>query len=225
MESEHRFVCFDDCDRCCTNETAPISLTIGDMARISKHKDITIEELFKKYCHIDGIEVASIYYNIFPSIGLKLPCKFLENGKCTIYNYRPLFCRVFPEDLILNPLYDEEKQMYIDMGYECVIKGFKVDDDHKKVIEKLVKIMDKEIEATGEYFYLYDYDSKFSEEDITLFKDMTEKAKTQDDMFAVKKIRTETARERIKAVAEKAILKSIKKLSNKKDLEEYDLLK
>ncbi|MFQ5975949.1 MAG: YkgJ family cysteine cluster protein, partial [Candidatus Hydrothermarchaeales archaeon] len=142
---------------------------------------------------------------------MKLPCKFLEKGKCTIYNYRPLFCRVFPEDLILNPLYEEEKQMYIDMGYKCVIKGFKVDEDHKNVIEKLVGVMDKEIEATGEYFNLFDYDSKFSEEDIAQFKDITKKAKTFDDIFAVKKKRTEIARGRVKAVGEKTILESIKK--------------
>ncbi len=193
--------------------------------RISKHLGTTIEELFQKYCDIDGIEIASIYSNIFPNIGMKLPCRFLENGKCTIYNHRPLFCRVFPEDLILNPLYEEEKQMYIDTGYKCVIKGFKVDADHIKVIEKLVEIMDKEIDATGEYFNLFDYDSKFTEEDNALFNDIVEKAKNFDEIFEVKKQRTRIARERIKARGEKDILESIKKLSKEKDLEKYDLVK
>ncbi len=198
------------------------------MVRISKHLDITIEELFQKYCDIDGIELPAPYYNIFPILGLKLPCNFLENGKCTIYNHRPLFCRVFPEDLILNPLYGEEKQMYIDTGYKCVIKDFKVDADHIKVIEKLVDIMDQEIETGGEYFNLYDYDSKFSEEDNALFMEIAEKAKGEKEFkeaFRLKQERTRIARERVKAKGGEEILESVKKLSKEKDLEKYDLLK
>ena len=164
------------------------------MVRLSKNKEITIQELYQKYCDIDGIEMPA-YSNIFPGVGLKLPCKFLENEKCTIYNDRPLFCRVFPEDMIINPLYEDEKKMYIDTGYKCVQKGFKVNDDHIEVIEKLVRIMEKEIDATGEYLNLYDYDSEFTEEDITMFKNMLEKASTIGDYFAVKVERNKRARE------------------------------
>ncbi len=165
------------------------------------------------------------FFNIFPSIGLKLPCKFLENGKCTIYHHRPLYCRVFPEDLILNPLYDDEKKMYIDMGYKCVKKGFKVEEDHIKVISKLVETMDKEIDLTGEYLKLYDYDSNFSEEDMVMFRERTATAKSLNEAITVKMIRTQIARERIKAVSEKALVKSLKKLSKEKNLDKYDLLK
>lgn len=227
VETKHQFICFDDCTRCCTNDTSSVSITIGDMVRISKHLDITIEELFQKYCDIDGTELPA-YYNIFPILGLKLPCKFLKNGRCTIYNHRPLFCRVFPEDLILNPLYGEEKQLYIDTGYKCVKDGFKVSENHTKVIKKLLDIMDQEIDATGEYFSLYEYDSKFTEKDNTLFKDLAEKAKGEKEFkeaFKLKQERTRIARERVKAKGEKEILKNVTKLSKEKDLEKYDLLK
>jgi len=198
------------------------------MVRISKHLKITIDKLFQKYCDIDGTELPAPYYNIFPILSLKLPCKFLENGKCTIYNHRPLFCRVFPEDLILNPLYGEEKQLYIDTGYKCVEEGFKVSDDHTKVIKKLLDIMEQEIDATGEYFNLYEYDSKFTEEDTALFMEIAEKAKGEKEFkeaFKLKQERTRIARERVKAQGGEAILKSVKTLSKEKDREKYDLLK
>jgi len=118
--------------------------------------------------------------------------------------------------------------LYIDTGYKCVEEGFKVSDDHTKVIKKLLDIMDQEIDATGEYFNLYEYDSKFTEEDTALFMEIAEKAKGEKEFkeaFKLKQERTRIARERVKSQGGEAILKSVKTLSKEKDREKYDLLK
>jgi len=37
-------------------------------------------------------------------------CKYLKDNKCTIYDYRPINCRIYPFD---------EKDMYVDVKGQC----------------------------------------------------------------------------------------------------------
>jgi Fe-S-cluster containining protein len=86
-----RFECQPDCGKCCTNaREGSLFLEPQDIARLAKHLGVTERELVKKQAvvHDDGeIELG------------KAPngdCVFLEGSKCTVYEARPLQCRVYP---------------------------------------------------------------------------------------------------------------------------------
>jgi Fe-S-cluster containining protein len=42
------------------------------------------------------------------SLGLKMPCPFLENDLCSIYPVRPLACVLFPEYLVCDGRFEVE---------------------------------------------------------------------------------------------------------------------
>ncbi len=64
-------------------------------------------------------------------------CIFLKNGKCIIYNFRPLGCRLYPL------IYDESKGLTIDKL--CPFnKEFKASKTDRKVLIKFIRILKKE---------------------------------------------------------------------------------
>lgn len=219
----HKFICYDDCVRCCANKTVPISLTIGDLVRISRHLGTSISELFGGYCDIDGTELP-IFSNIFPVIGLKTPCRFLKDGKCSIYDYRPLYCRLFPEDLIVNPLHDKELEMYKGVGYKCIDIGFKLDERHRKMIEGLSATMEEEMDTTCEYFRFDKYPAQFLDEDRERLESLYEEAKDAKEREEIKIRRTEMAREKVKEKVGTDFSEKIKELDREGDLAKYDRL-
>jgi len=73
------------CANCCIVLTTLI--TPRDLKRLSRSLEIPAEEFKKKYIKTDRDG---------DMILKDLPCKFLENKRCTIYPYRPYDCRSYP---------------------------------------------------------------------------------------------------------------------------------
>ncbi len=67
------------CGECC--RTLPISLNWDDIERLYRYEG----EVFLDKLDENAIENC-----------LKTPCPYLKDNRCTIYNKRPLVCRVFP---------------------------------------------------------------------------------------------------------------------------------
>ncbi|RLE45720.1 YkgJ family cysteine cluster protein [Candidatus Woesearchaeota archaeon] len=76
-----------DCTKCgnCCKEMSPV-LTLEDIERISKKLKISKGDFLKKYTE----------RNEDKDIVFKLPCPFLQNNKCSIYEIRPKECKEFP---------------------------------------------------------------------------------------------------------------------------------
>jgi len=72
------------CGWCC--KIAPATITYNELTKISHYLKITNKRMLKKNCFttLDG------------QLKLRSPCPFYIQGKCKIYNIRPLICRTYP---------------------------------------------------------------------------------------------------------------------------------
>ncbi len=72
------------CGNCCKNLKP--SITHEDLDRLANRLSITPQQIENDYTELDeGV----LYFS-------HLPCSFLNDNKCTIYNDRPEDCRSFP---------------------------------------------------------------------------------------------------------------------------------
>ena len=125
----------NSCDaRCCKNKL--ITVTIFDVLRIMEHgrkfeefvsleypKIINMDERFLLRCKEKKVEMDYI-------LALKsYPCVFLENNRCSIYEYAPTVCKVYPFNLEGKVLENA------DCGFRKVF--FKIRGISKEIVEKM----------------------------------------------------------------------------------------
>lgn len=84
-----RFKC-TGCGECCTGSPGYVFLSERDLTVLALHADLNVEEFSKRYVRIVDGQAALI-----DSPGSDA-CVFLEKGKCTVYDARPIQCRTFP---------------------------------------------------------------------------------------------------------------------------------
>ncbi len=140
------------CDaRCC--KTRVITITAFDMYRIWK-KGKKIEEFVElrraNLLNIDFDQVLICNDNGFEDYYLLTikshPCVFLKDNKCSIYEYAPLVCKVYPFNVIgklmkntMCPLIT--KPLFYLRGEEGFRNFlYKENEEYKKIVEKWNKI-------------------------------------------------------------------------------------
>src|SRR5689334_7392481 len=74
------------CGNCC--KSLMINVNDTDAARLSAHLNLDNETFYKKY--IERSSQGSL------AVMNKIPCHFLHENKCTVYEARPTECREFP---------------------------------------------------------------------------------------------------------------------------------
>jgi len=102
-----RFEC-QACGRCCTPPDGYVWLKHDDLRRLAAHAGLTEEAFAQKHVRRVGVCMALL-------AGVRTSCVFLEKGRCTVYEARPLQCRRFPfwkETL-------ENRQAWRDLTDEC----------------------------------------------------------------------------------------------------------
>ncbi|MFQ5887557.1 MAG: YkgJ family cysteine cluster protein [Candidatus Hydrothermarchaeales archaeon] len=145
---ENRFVCFDDCVQCCSNNTLPISLSIDDLKRLADHLRITLVELFSKYCIIGAAQARDDNNVFFANVDFPRPCKFLKDMLCSVYPARPLQCRLFPYSIRYNTTnWDDHPD------HRCVEEGL-INFSPKEMnqLEETRRKSEKELIETGDFF-------------------------------------------------------------------------
>lgn len=150
MGKGEEFRCRDDCVRCCTDIGAPLELVIGDVERIARALDISFEELFKEYGGIGWSNIPGTGA-LIPALGLPFPCGFLKEGKCTIYDIRPLHCRLFPERLYISPATEELEPFFLS-GYACLDAGFSISEERIEEVKDLMEQDKNELIRTAKIF-------------------------------------------------------------------------
>lgn len=83
-----RFEC-QQCSACCGGEPGVVWLSHGEAKRIAKRLGISVEEFYDGYTHRVGMRVSLT----------EKPngdCIMLQEGKCSIYQERPIQCKTFP---------------------------------------------------------------------------------------------------------------------------------
>ena len=86
-----RFECKKDCSACCGGGPGYVWLEEGDITAISEFLALSREEFLSRYTkevkdRISLIDIEEDNWN----------CVMLKNGRCTIYNQRPIQCRTYP---------------------------------------------------------------------------------------------------------------------------------
>jgi Fe-S-cluster containining protein len=144
------FYCRDSCVRCCTDSGAPLELLLSDIERIAGELCITTEDLFTRYGGVLWTNIPGTTA-LIPSTGLPFPCKFLEGGRCKIYETRPLHCRLFPERLYINPN-PQDFESFSRAGYECIDEGVSLREERAEEMKNLMDEDHRELERTANFF-------------------------------------------------------------------------
>lgn len=99
------------CSKCCETMTDTIVLSPLDVFRLSKKTGKSFAELMSF-----GIELNMQDGIILPNLrNSGKGCVFLSEGRCSVHDMRPDFCRLFP----LGRLYEGEDYSYILQTHEC----------------------------------------------------------------------------------------------------------
>lgn len=90
-ENGLHFECQKDCSACCGGSPGYVWLSSNEVTAISRHLKITVPEFIEQYTKdVDGmlslIDIEEDNWN----------CIMLQDGKCTIYEERPIQCRTYP---------------------------------------------------------------------------------------------------------------------------------
>jgi len=105
------------CSLCCQGMGKSIILDPYDIDRLEKGLSVTFEELMR-----DRIELNVVDGIIQPNLKMqeKDCCGFLDDrGRCSIHEFRPGFCRMFP----LGRIYEEGSFRYFLQIHECPRPG------------------------------------------------------------------------------------------------------
>lgn len=177
------FKCFQGCGACCKDPAMPISVTLKDLRRISKFLHIRISELYENYCTVSEVTDLEDSTLHCATISFTIPCKFLKNDKCSIYNIRPIGCVIFPAFLG-----ESDYLIRRGKGYKCIDEGY-FDFPQNKLkrleVAKLKAI--KETSETANYFNFASFDLRFREEELaTIYAQISKKLGIDVKPFIVK---------------------------------------
>ena len=103
-----------DCSACCQGMGNTVVLDPVDVYRLTSNMGCTFQELL-----LDKLELNVVDGIILPNLkmdGLNEACHFLDdNGRCSIHDFRPGICRLFP----LGRIYENGSFSYFLQIHEC----------------------------------------------------------------------------------------------------------
>lgn len=160
------------CGACCIFPSTQINLTLGDIARISNHLKVSPSKLINE----EYFEPSPFFNPQNPlqfdiELGLHKPCKFWKNNRCSIYEARPLNCRLFPIWMFAKLPADIIKEQALE-GYDCVNNTVLKGEDipvYDNYTEKISEILLHEAILTEHFMRV---NNMFQKIDITLHKDI-----------------------------------------------------
>jgi len=176
-ETDKEFKCVEGCTRCCTDKSRNIELTLPDILRLNKRLGIPPEKILEDYGEISW-NLIPFTHTIIPSLILKMPCKFLKEGKCSIYQIRPILCRLFPESLVVDEGFDVEDLK--GFGYMCIDRGVALSDKRREWIQELIEESDDDFEETIEFFQTTSYCVDLTDDDFESLSAKLENADPAD---------------------------------------------
>jgi Fe-S-cluster containining protein len=175
------FLC-DKCGNCCRNFKGVIYLSIHELNTIADNLNLTLEEVFNKFVHIERENAVlngdkiNLCYLAINQINDK--CVFLDrNNHCLIDDYKPFLCKLFPFWSII--IEDKEKFG----NYMELCKGFGNKDGMyygKEEIEKMLATEEKYLQQLNRVALIMD---EIDETEILriLLEEMDLEAKIDDE--------------------------------------------
>ncbi|MFH1255878.1 MAG: hypothetical protein V1494_01165 [Candidatus Diapherotrites archaeon] len=90
---------------CCKNIALPVELSIFDIYRIAKDKEIKLSDLFSTQCALIPVKSIHPYFAIWFSFGIH--CSFLTDTGCACHKVKPVTCMQFPASIIFQRTIDD----------------------------------------------------------------------------------------------------------------------
>ncbi len=179
MEIKTEFSC-SNCGYCCTDPSTQINITLIEIKYLSDYLKMSVKELFEKDIISFIPFISTEDFSVFDvEFGMKRPCPLYKDNKCTIYEARPMNCRIFPYWFITNDMPDEVEctkdvkpdpitffkyRMYERMIGEMILKQSKdteefikkigtdqkIDFRDNEKVKKLVKLMKRRSRETDD---------------------------------------------------------------------------
>jgi len=185
-----------NCGKCCSAFYTQINLTIGDLIRISGFLEKPINYILKNFVGINPFGDPENPTKFSYELGINMPCLLRKNEKCSVYEARPLNCRLFPYWILVQTFVFNQNKM-IDKSYKCM-NNLKLKKDEIKKYSDYSKIVGDILiqEASLTDNILYKLNIKHSI-DLSKNKDYQEivaKYKNKKTNNALKQLETEKIR-------------------------------
>ena len=189
------FKCMN-CGKCCNAFYSQINVTIGDLIRISNFLEKPISFILKNFIGINPFGDPEKPTKFSYEIGINMPCLLRKNERCSIYEARPLNCRLFPYWVLVQTFVFNQNEI-IDESYKCM-NNLKLSADNIKKYSNYSKIVGDILiqEASLTDNILYKLNIKHST-DLSKNKDYQEivaKYKNKKTSNALKQLETEKIR-------------------------------
>ena len=108
-----------NCGKCCNAFYTQINITIGDLIRISGFLEKPINYILRNFVGINPFGDPENPTKFSYEFGINMPCLLRKNEKCSVYEARPLNCRLFPY-WVLVQTFVFNKNKIIDVSYKCM---------------------------------------------------------------------------------------------------------
>ena len=106
-EYKTEFSC-NRCGYCCTDPSTQINMTLLDIKWMSDITKMSVKEMFEKDVISFIPFVKTQDFTLFEvDFGIKRPCPLYKENGCTVYEGRPMNCRIFPYWFITNNVQDD----------------------------------------------------------------------------------------------------------------------
>lgn len=103
------------CSKCCESDMGTtIVLTPYDVFELSRGTGKSFDDMLVDF----SIQLSMIDGVVLPHLKMDEGCKFLQDGRCSVHQYRPGICRLFP----LGRIYEDKGFNYFIQVHECPVK-------------------------------------------------------------------------------------------------------
>jgi len=186
------FKCIN-CGKCCSAFYAQINLTIGDLIRISGFLEKPAGYALKNFVGINPFGDPANPTKFSYELGINMPCLLRKNQRCSVYEARPLNCRLFPYWILVQAFVFNKKEM-IDKSYKCM-KNLELTGDNLKKYSDYTKIIGnilmQEASLTDNIVYKLDIKHSVDISKNKTYKKILTKYKNKKTKQALKQLETE----------------------------------
>jgi hypothetical protein len=130
-----------------------IPVTVFDILGAAIQRNEPVEEVFRNNCYLGVLERDGFDWIKSVSLKLKKPCRFLDSKQCSIYEFRPSCCMLFPEhQSVVGTLKTMVAQSHYS-DYLCLRNPFSVPRERVRVIRTLWQLFHQERLVSDLYLF------------------------------------------------------------------------
>ena len=148
------FRCDEACSRPgCTHPDMQIPVSVFDVMGVAAHRNEPVQEVFRSNYYLGVLEREGFDWIKSVSVKLRKPCPFFQCRQCSIYEFRPLCCMLFPEHQALAGALKTLAAQSHYRDYLCLRTPFSVPKQRVRAINTLWQLYEKERLVSDRYLF------------------------------------------------------------------------